>query len=76
MCRARAACPAPFPTSDFGKGTSKRGKGQSGEHNYNEEEKSYEKDKRVLGFPSGGYLIGRHPECGMQRCVSMAEFLD
>lgn len=73
VCRARAACPAPYPTSDFGKGTSKRGKGQMGKINYADEEMSYEKDKRVLGFPSGGYLIGRHPECGMQTCVSMAK---
>lgn len=73
VCRARAACPAPYPNSDFGKGTTKRGKGQIGELSYGDEEMSYEKDKRVLGFPSGGYLIGRHPECGMQACVCMAK---
>ena len=29
-----------------------------------QQEQSYEKTK-VKGTPSGGYLIGRHPECGM-----------
>lgn len=72
VCRARAACPAPYPTSDFGKGTGKREKGKAGNPNFRDEELSYEKEKRISGFPSGGYLIGRHPECGMQACASRA----
>ena len=64
VCRSRAACPAPYPSGDFGRGTTKRAKGQT-RSNYVKEEIAYEKEKRVLGFPSGGYLIGRHPECGM-----------
>ena len=65
VCRARAACPAPYPTTHFGKGAKDRGLAQTEKGNYVDEEKQYETEKRVLGFPSGGYLIGRHPECGM-----------
>ena len=65
VCRSRAACPAPYPSGDFGRGSRKRAKGQTEVADYAEEEVAYEKEKRLLGFPSGGYLIGRHPECGM-----------
>lgn len=66
VCRSRSACPAPYPSGDFGKGTTKRAKGQTGVGSYGKEEIAYEREKRVKGFPSGGYLIGRHPECGMR----------
>ena len=66
VLRTRSACPAPYPSGDFGKGTKKRGKGETGVSSYAKEEKDYEAEKRLLGFPSGGYLIGRHPECGMR----------
>ena len=61
VLRKRSACPAPYPNDNFGKGTKKRGKGQS---NCRKEEEDYESEKRRTGFPAGGYLIGRHPECG------------
>ena len=64
MLRKRTACPAPTPRSDFGKGTNRRGNGLSAQSSYGEEEEQYEENKRRLGFPAGGYLIGRHPECG------------
>ncbi len=64
VCRARAACPAPYPSSRFGKGTKNREKIQT--VNYIDEEKQYEAEKRSSGFPAGGYLIGRHLECGTQ----------
>ena len=67
VLRARSACPAPYPSNSFGKGGGDdRAKGQQGKapRNYVHEEKDYEKTKRSLGFPAGGYLIGRHPECG------------
>ena len=64
VCRARAVCPAPFPNSDFGRGTKHRGKAQKDKVNYVNEEKQYEAEKRLKGFPAGGYLIGRHIECG------------
>jgi len=67
VLRARAACPAPFPSNSFGKGHDDRAKGMSGKapRSYIQEEGDYEKTKRALGWPAGGYLVGRHPECGM-----------
>ena len=65
VCRSRSACPAPYPSGDFGKGTTRRAKGKTGVTSYGKEEIAYEKEKQISGFPSGGYLIGRHPECGM-----------
>ena len=76
VCRARSACPAPYPNGDFGKGTKKRAKGQTGISDYGHEEKQYEAEKRVKGFPSGGYLIGRHPECGMHSLKSICQKLE
>lgn len=64
VLRKRQACPAPYPVSGFGEGTGDRPKRACGARNYVEEELEYEKNKRTMGFPSGGYLIGRHPECG------------
>ena len=66
VLKMRSACPAPFPNTDFGKGTEKRAKAQTGVLHYGHEEQKYEIEKTKSGFPSGGYLIGRHPECGMQ----------
>jgi len=65
VLRSRSACPAPYPNGDFGKGTEKRAKGKTGVKSLAKEEVDYERDKRQFGFPSGGYLVGRHPECGM-----------
>lgn len=68
VLRARAACPAPYPEGGFGKGTKERAKGGCARkpvRSYNQEEWDYERNKRAFGFPAGGYLIGRHPECGM-----------
>ena len=68
VCRARAACPAPYPEGGFGRGTKERARGgcaRKPNKSYNAEEWDYERNKRTMGFPAGGYLIGRHPECGM-----------
>lgn len=64
VLRKRTACPAPYPNQAFGQGSEQRSKGQCGRRTYNEEEQDYELNKRDLGWPAGGYLIGRHPECG------------
>ena len=73
VLRARGACPAPYPTSFFGKGT-KRGKARTEKvNNYVEEEKRYETEKQKSGFPASGYLIGRHIECGTQKTESSGE---
>lgn len=66
ILKKRTACPAPYPEDSFGKGSEKRAKGHCGSRNYVDEEKAYEKTKRDVGFPAGGYLVGRHPECGKQ----------
>ncbi|MCJ1389773.1 hypothetical protein MMC18_002630 [Xylographa bjoerkii] len=62
VLRKRTACPAPMPNSSFGRGSDARANGNLS-HSYIEEEEKYEENKRNLGFPAGGYLVGRHPEC-------------
>ena len=66
VLRARAACPAPYPSNSFGKGHDDRAKAipDKTPRSYAKEEGEYEKMKRTMGWPAGGYLIGRHPECG------------
>ena len=63
VLKERYVCPAPHPEGDFGKGSKQRGRCEA-KDNYVLEEKRYEELKRKEGFPSAGYLIGRHPECG------------
>lgn len=65
VLKSRNQCPAPFPNDDFGKGSKRRGRGATRTMNYAKQEADYEAIKRARGFPAGGYLIGRHPECGM-----------
>ena len=65
VMKKRVSCPAPYPEDGFGRGSKKRGRGKCPGKGYVQEELDYEANKRRLGFPSGGYLIGRHPECGM-----------
>jgi serine/threonine-protein kinase Chk2 len=65
VLRTRYACPAPAPHADFGKGSDARGRGLKNKTNYAKQEEQYEVNKRNFGFPAGGYLVGRHPECGM-----------
>lgn len=57
VMRRRAACPLPDTVEDV---VPKKKKGKKA---LIEEEQSFERNK-VSGVPSGGYLIGRHPECG------------
>ena len=64
VLKSRSACPAPYPNSSFGKGSKDRANCATSK-NYNDEEAGYEEAKRKHGFPAGGYLIGRHPECGI-----------
>ncbi len=63
VMRKRNACPLPGGMENFGKPSgnrvSKNGKGKD----YEKEEEAYEQTK-LKGIASGGYLIGRHPECG------------
>ncbi|KAL8770722.1 MAG: hypothetical protein Q9209_003589 [Squamulea sp. 1 TL-2023] len=63
ILKKRTACPAPYPDQTFGQGSESRSIGRCSSTSYNDEEKEYEKTKRDMGWPAGGYLIGRHPEC-------------
>lgn len=56
VMRKRAACPLPNTVEDA---VPKN----NGKEALKKEEVNFEK-KKAEGVPSGGYLIGRHPECG------------
>ncbi|KAH8676781.1 kinase-like domain-containing protein [Tricladium varicosporioides] len=64
VLRKRNACPLPDDMENFGKDKGKRlstkGKGKD----FAKEEDAYEQTK-YKGIASGGYLIGRHPECDL-----------
>lgn len=62
VLRRRSACPVPGqPPLPSGKAVMDKGV-------LEEQEAEYEKKKQKDGVPAGGYLIGRHPECGMYLC--------
>ncbi len=48
---------------DFGKDSENKMSKSGKEKDYGKEEEAYEQTK-LKGVASGGYLIGRHPECG------------
>ena len=60
--KKRSFCPAPVKPLEAGSGTVSTKK-QKDKSTYRHAEEKYEDKKDELGFPSGGYLIGRHPEC-------------
>ncbi|PVH88276.1 Pkinase-domain-containing protein [Cadophora sp. DSE1049] len=65
VLKKRNACPLPGKMEDFGKDKdrkSKKGKGKG--KDLKKEEEVYE-DTKMNGIASGGYLIGRHPECDL-----------
>jgi len=57
VLKRRNACPLPDKNPNFGK--SKKGQYKD----FEQEEEAYEETK-LQGIASGGYLVGRHPECG------------
>lgn len=59
VLKRRSACPV--PTTMLG---ATSGKQRVGKKTYQEQEWEYEKQKQLKGISAGGYLIGRHPECG------------
>lgn len=63
VLRRRAFCPAPTKPLEIGRRTVKSKR--HGPQELVEDEAEYEQEKMNVGFPSGGYLIGRHPECDM-----------
>ena len=63
VLKKRNACPVPDGMEDFGKDSGVR-MAENGEgKDYKAEEDAYEQTK-FKGIVSGGYLLGRHPECG------------
>jgi serine/threonine-protein kinase CHEK2 len=58
VLRKRSACP--LPKSKMGRNV---GNGRVAKQTYEKAEEEFE-EKKTLETPSGGYLIGRHPECG------------
>jgi serine/threonine-protein kinase Chk2 len=62
VLRKRTACPLPGGMENFGKDRGRREVNE--QKNFEAEEEAYE-DTKLKGIASGGYLIGRHPECGM-----------
>ena len=62
VLRKRNACPLPDGIERFCKDGGDRER--KNEKDFAKEEDAYEQTK-FNGIASGGYLIGRHPECGM-----------
>ncbi|KAK5076929.1 serine/threonine protein kinase [Lithohypha guttulata] len=63
--KRRAFCPAPMKPLEIGRPTTKNRKVSEPDELLKDEE-AYEKQKETQGFPAGGYLLGRHPECDMR----------
>lgn len=59
VLRRREACPVPENMIGPKTGTEKVSK-----HEYEKQEEDYENEKAEKGVSAGGYLIGRHRECG------------
>ena len=64
VMKKRSFCPAPIRPLEIGRETKKNKKVRS-EHELVENEENYEENKMDDGFPSGGYLLGRHQECDL-----------
>ena len=63
VMKARAFCPAPTRPLEIARQDVKNKK--RGKRDLVDAEVEYEQEKVVKGFPAGGYLIGRHPECDL-----------
>lgn len=59
VLRRREACPVPESMIGPKSGTEK-----VSTHEYEKQEEDYENEKAEKGVTAGGYLIGRHRECG------------
>lgn len=63
VLRKRNACPLPDGMANFGKDGGSRQSKDGKSKDFAKEEAAFEQTK-LDGIASGGYLIGRHPECG------------
>ena len=61
VLKSRSACPMPDMPS-------KKEKKRVAKDEYENQEQMFEATK-ITGFSSSGYLIGRHPECGMHNHI-------
>lgn len=64
VMKKRSFCPAPVTPLEVAR-TSTKSKKRNKTKSLVEDEENYEKTKHNNGFPAGGYLIGRHPECDL-----------
>lgn len=64
MLKKRSACPMPAKEIGSHDGTHRVGRNQ-----LIKEEANYERKKKD-SVPAGGYLLGRHPECGKLNFVA------
>lgn len=60
VLKERVACPLP-------KAMKKSRRQHHSKDKYEKQEEDFE-DSKISGVAAGGYLIGRHPECGMNPC--------
>ena len=65
VLQKRSFCPAPIKPLEISRSSTTSRK-QSHPSQLREDEESYEKEKEKDGFPAGGYLLGRHPECDIR----------
>jgi serine/threonine-protein kinase CHEK2 len=63
IMKKRPSCPAPAAPLEISKLDTRPQERATG--NLAKDEEKYEKTKRQVGHPSGGYLVGRHPECDL-----------
>lgn len=59
VLKRRSACPFPEATMER-----TDGKHRVAKDKYTKQEEGFEEKKATVAVPAGGYLIGRHPECG------------
>ena len=62
IMQKRSFCPAPIKSLEVAKPHKTKHKKQAKKGELAQAEQDYEEHKSKVGFPSGGYLIGRHPE--------------
>lgn len=64
VMKKRSFCPAPVQPLEVSR-TSTKSKKRNKTKALVDDEENYEKTKYEDGFPAGGYLVGRHPECDL-----------
>jgi len=64
VMKKRSFCPAPIKPLEIGRSTVKSRKAKKVDSLPRVDEE-YENEKANLGFPAGGYLVGRHRECDL-----------